>query len=224
MAKKKEVSPAESAPAVYTTLEQEASVEMVEKKSVFIGHAKPVKTGEEAVEFINKIRGKYPDATHNVYAYMIGANVTRYSDDGEPGGTAGMPVLEVIRKSGFTDACIVVTRYFGGILLGTGGLVRAYSHAAKLAAEAAHVITYERFITCEIICDYTDYDKIRASYQGVGLMVDGVDFAADVTQRLAVRAPEYDGFCAALTELTNGAVLIETTGDRFDFLPDNGGQ
>ena len=156
-----------------------------------------------------------------MYAYQIKENnIARFTDDGEPQGTAGMPVLDIIKKTGFTDACIVVTRYFGGILLGTGGLVRAYSHAAKLAAEAAHVITYERFITCEIICDYTDYDKIRASYQGVGLMVDGVDFAADVTQRLAVRAPEYDGFCTALTELTNGTVLIETTGDRFDFLSD----
>ena len=210
---------------LYITLEREASASFTEKKSEFIGYACPCKTEQEALDFIAKIRKKHADAKHNVYAYQIKENnIARFTDDGEPQGTAGMPVLDIIKKTGFTDACIVVTRYFGGILLGTGGLVRAYSHAAKLAAEAAHVITYERFITCEIICDYTDYDKIRASYQGVGLMVDGVDFAADVTQRLAVRAPEYDGFCAALTELTNGAVLIETTGDRFDFLPDNGGQ
>ena len=210
---------------LYITLEREASASFIEKKSEFIGYACPCKTEQEALDFIAKIRKKHADAKHNVYAYQIKENnIARFTDDGEPQGTAGMPVLDSIKKTGFTDACIVVTRYFGGILLGTGGLVRAYSHAAKLAAEAAHVITYERFITCEIICDYTDYDKIRASYQGVGLMVDGVDFAADVTQRLAVRAPEYDGFCAALTELTNGAVLIETTGDRFDFLPDNGGQ
>lgn len=210
---------------LYITLEREASASFIEKKSEFIGYACPCKTEQEALDFIAKIRKKHADAKHNVYAYQIKENnIARFTDDGEPQGTAGMPVLDIIKKTGFTDACIVVTRYFGGILLGTGGLVRAYSHAAKLAAEAAHVITYERFITCEIICDYTDYDKIRASYQGVGLMVDGVDFAADVTQRLAVRAPEYDGFCAALTELTNGAVLIETTGDRFDFLPDNGGQ
>ena len=210
---------------LYITLEREASASFIEKKSEFIGYACPCKTEQEALDFIAKIRKKHADAKHNVYAYQIKENnIARFTDDGEPQGTAGMPVLDIIKKTGFTDACIVVTRYFGGILLGTGGLVRAYSHAAKLAAEAAHVITYERFITCEIICDYTDYDKIRASYQGVGLMVDGVDFAADVTQRLAIRAPEYDGFCAALTELTNGAVLIETTGDRFDFLPDNGGQ
>ena len=210
---------------LYITLEREASASFIEKKSEFIGYACPCKTEQEALDFIAKIRKKHADAKHNVYAYQIKENnIARFTDDGEPQGTAGMPVLDIIKKTGFTDACIVVTRYFGGILLGTGGLVRAYSHAAKLAAEAAHIITYERFITCEIICDYTDYDKLRASYQGVGLIVDGVDFAADVTQRLAVRAPEYDGFCAALTELTNGAVLIETIGDRFDFLPDNGGR
>lgn len=206
---------------LYITLEREASASFIEKKSEFIGYACPCKTEQEALDFIAKIRKKHADAKHNVYAYQIKENnIARFTDDGEPQGTAGIPVLDIIKKTGFTDACIVVTRYFGGILLGTGGLVRAYSHAAKLAAEAAHVITYERFITCELICDYTDYDKIRASYQGVGLMVDGVDFAADVTQRLAVRAPEYDGFCTALTELTNGTVLIETTGDRFDFLSD----
>ena len=206
---------------LYITLEREASASFIEKKSEFIGYACPCKTEQEALDFIAKIRKKHADAKHNVYAYQIKENnIARFTDDGEPQGTAGMPVLDIIKKTGFTDACIVVTRYFGGILLGTGGLVRAYSHAAKLAAEAAHVITYERFIPCELICDYTDYDKIRASYQGVGLMVDGVDFAADVTQRLAVRAPEYDGFCTALTELTNGTVLIETTGDRFDFLSD----
>lgn len=206
---------------LYITLEKEASASFIEKKSEFIGYACPCKTEQEALDFIAKIRKKHADAKHNVYAYQIKENnIARFTDDGEPQGTAGMPVLDIIKKTGFTDACIVVTRYFGGILLGTGGLVRAYSHAAKLAVEAAHVITYERFITCELICDYTDYDKIRASYQGVGLMVDGVDFAADVTQRLAVRAPEYDGFCTALTELTNGTVLIETTGDRFDFLSD----
>lgn len=209
---------------LYITLEKEASASFVEKKSEFIGYACPCKTEQEALDFIAKIRKKHADAKHNVYAYQIKENnIARFTDDGEPQGTAGMPVLDIIKKTGFTDACIVVTRYFGGILLGTGGLVRAYSHAAKLAAEAAHVITYERFLTCEVICDYTDYDKIRASYQGIGLMVDGVDFAADVTQRIAVRAPEYEGFCASLVELTNGAVLIETVGERFDFLPDKNG-
>ena len=209
-----------AAEELYITLEKEASASFTEKKSEFIGYACPCRTEQEALDFIAKIRKKHADARHNVYAYQIKENnIMRFSDDGEPQGTAGMPVLDIIRKTGFTDACIVVTRYFGGILLGTGGLVRAYSHAAKLAAEAAHIITYERFITCEIICDYTDYDKIRAAFPSWGLLTDDTAFAADVTLRLAVRAPEYENFCAALVELTNGAVLIEETGDRFDFLP-----
>ena len=194
--------------------------EFVEKRSSFLGHVRLVETEDEARAFIAEMKKKYYDARHNCWCYIIKDGAERYSDDGEPQGTAGIPMLEVFRREGVSNVVCVVTRYFGGILLGTGGLVRAYSHVAKLAAEAAHVITYERFITCEIICDYTDYDKIRASYQGIGLMTDGVDFAADVTQRLAVRAPEYEAFCASLVELTNGAVLIETTGERFDFLPD----
>ena len=205
---------------LYITLEREASDSFVEKKSEFIGYARPCKTEEEALAFIAKIRKKHAEAKHTVYAYCIKENnIMRLSDDGEPQGTAGMPVLDIIRKTGFTDACIVVTRYFGGILLGTGGLVRAYSHAAKLAAEAAHIITYERFTECEVICDYTDYDKIKAVYPSFGLKVDDTVFAQDVTQKLAVRSSEAESLVGTLTELTNGAVLIDVTGDRFDFLP-----
>lgn len=204
---------------LYVTLEHEASASFTEKKSEFIGYACPCKTEGEALAFIAKIRKKHADARHNVYAYQIKENnIMRFSDDGEPGGTAGMPVLDIIRKTGFTDACIVVTRYFGGILLGTGGLVRAYSHAAKLAAEAAHIITYEKFCECEIICDYADYDKIRSAYASFGLKVDSVDYAQDVTQRIAVRAAEADLLAETLTELTNGAVFFDRIGTRFDFL------
>jgi uncharacterized YigZ family protein len=109
----------------YITLSKEAEVSFIEKKSEFIGYAAPVKTEEEAMEFINKIRKKHANATHNCYAYQLANGSARYSDDGEPQGTAGVPILSVIQKGGFTDAVIVVTRYFGGILLGAGGLVRA---------------------------------------------------------------------------------------------------
>ena len=204
----------------YITLAEEASASFVEKKSEFIGYAKPCKTEKEALDFIAKIRKKHADARHHVYAYQLKENnIMRYSDDGEPQGTAGMPVLDIIRKTGFTDACIVVVRYFGGILLGTGGLVRAYAHTAKLAADAARIVTYENFTLCEVICDYTDYDKIRAVYADFGLIVDAVDFAQDVTQHLAVRSNEAERFARTLTELTNGTVLFDTTGQRFDFLP-----
>ncbi len=204
---------------VYITLEKAAEVSFVEKKSEFIGNACPCRTEAEALAFIAQIRRKYADARHNVFAYQLKENnITRFTDDGEPQGTAGMPVLDIIRKTGFTDACIVVTRYFGGILLGTGGLVRAYSHAAKAAAEAAHIITYERFVVCSLICDYTDYGKLQAALPTFAVLTDRIDFAQDVTMRLAVRAAEFDNFSAAMIEITGGAVLLETEGERFDWI------
>ena len=127
----------------YKTVEFENSDEFIEKKSKFIGYVKPVKTQEEATEFINKIKSKHWDATHNVYAYVLQENnIQRYSDDGEPSGTAGVPVLDVILKSNLVDVCVVVTRYFGGTLLGAGGLVRAYSHGSKIAVEAGNIIIH----------------------------------------------------------------------------------
>ena len=129
----------------HTTLEHEGVAEFVEKKSVFIGHACPVSSEEEALVYVKKKKSEYADARHNVWAYLQkGEIVARYSDDGEPQGTAGVPVLDTIRKTGVSDAVVVVTRYFGGILLGAGGLVRAYSHTARLALDAAHIITYEQ--------------------------------------------------------------------------------
>ena len=125
----------------YRTVSQEAKEEFTEKRSRFIGWIKPVKTEEEAIEYINAIKSQHWDAKHNVYAYSLReGQISRYSDDGEPQGTAGVPVLEVLTHSGVTDAVIVVTRYFGGILLGTGGLVRAYSHAASIALKSAGVV------------------------------------------------------------------------------------
>ncbi len=124
--------------ADYKTVRAAASGELTEKRSRFIGYCKPVSTEEEATAFIASIRSRHWDARHNVYAYSLReGNLRRYSDDGEPSGTAGMPVLDVLQKSGVTDVCVVVTRYFGGVLLGTGGLVRAYSQAARLGLNAA---------------------------------------------------------------------------------------
>ena len=125
----------------YLTVSEPAEASFIEKCSEFIGYISPVSTSEEAVDFINGIKARHRKAKHNVYAYILRQdNISRYSDDGEPQGTAGMPVLEVLRKRGLTDICVVVTRYFGGILLGGGGLVRAYSHAASLACDAAHTM------------------------------------------------------------------------------------
>ena len=128
----------------FTTVEHESSKEFEERKSLFIGHAIPIKSADEALEFIKRKRREYADATHNVFAYILeGGRIAKYSDDGEPQGTAGMPVLDTIKKSNVDGVCVVVTRYFGGILLGAGGLVRAYSTAASKALEAGGTKIYE---------------------------------------------------------------------------------
>ncbi len=146
----------------YITVKKGAYDEFVEKKSRFIGYCKPLKSEEEAIDFINAVRAKHRDATHNVYAYIVrDNNIMRYSDDSEPAGTAGMPVLDVLRSNSLTDVGVVVTRYFGGTLLGTGGLVRAYTKGAKIAVEAAQ-ITQKIFCGIyEIECDYSMFGKLR---------------------------------------------------------------
>ncbi len=197
------------------TLAGEGTATIVEKKSEFIGYAGPVKSEREAEEFVRAIRKKHADARHNVYAYVIG-NTARCSDDGEPQGTGGVPVLEVIRKSGFTDAVIVVTRYFGGILLGAGGLVRVYSAAARAAADAAGIVTMERYDEIAFVCGYGDYPRIERDLSRLGAMVDGVEFVEQVRVRLAIRTDRTDAFLTHLRDLTGGRVVPERTGTRFD--------
>ncbi len=199
----------------HVTLEKEGSATIIEKKSEFIGYAKPVKSEEEAIEYIRQIRKKHADARHNVYGYVVG-NTTRYSDDGEPQGTAGMPVLDVIRKTGFTDAVIVVTRYFGGILLGTGGLVRAYSAAAKAAAEAAHIVTYEQYDEVCFTCTYGNYPKIEKELSFYPVIIDGVDFTDTVSVCLAIKEDRTEDFSAYLQEMSAGRIELKKTGSRFD--------
>ncbi|MBQ4575063.1 MAG: YigZ family protein [Clostridia bacterium] len=217
--KKNKCTDAEPAkPKLYTTLEREAHVEMVERKSQFLGHAIPCKTEVEALAFIAAMKSKYSDATHNVYAYSIAENnIMRFSDDGEPQGTAGMPVLDVIRKSGFTDACIVVTRYFGGILLGAGGLVRAYSASAAQAVGEAHIVSYEGYTEFTLRCDYSDYQKVAYELPSFGAIEDGNDFGAEVMLKLAVKDTIFEDFLKRMTEITAGRARIEQTGTRFDF-------
>ena len=148
----------------YSSLGKEASATYIEKRSEFIGYAAPVSTEEEAIAFIEKIRKKHADARHNVYAYLLRNGTTRYSDAGEPQGTAGIPTLEVIRKGGFCDAVIVVTRYFGGILLGAGGLVRAYTQSAKDALDAAGISVVRRWVEMDIPCSYAQAEKIGRAH------------------------------------------------------------
>ncbi len=199
----------------YITLEKEAEVSFTEKKSVFIGNACPVKTEEQAIGFINKIRKKYADAKHNTYAYMLANGISRYSDDGEPQGTAGVPILNVIKKGGFTDAVIVVTRYFGGILLGTGGLIRAYGTSARDAAEAAKIVTYFQYAECKMTCSYSDYQKIIPVAESFDAKTDNTEFAAEITLYMAVKNNYFESFKEKIFEISGGRISLEKLGERF---------
>ncbi|PRR76782.1 IMPACT family member YigZ [Clostridium liquoris] len=147
----------------YLTIKDEISSEFEEKKSIFIGHVKRVYNEEEAKAFINKIRSEHKEATHNVYAYIIGENmgIQRYSDDGEPQGTAGVPVLDVIKKNGITNTVAVVTRYFGGVLLGKGGLVRAYSRGTAQAIKEAGIVERVQGAALHVVIDYDLLGKVQ---------------------------------------------------------------
>ena len=202
----------------FVTLEKEAHIEFEEKRSVFMGHAKRCDTEEEAQEFIKQIKKQYSDATHNTFAYSIGGGViARYSDDGEPQGTAGMPGLDAIRKSGVDNACVVVTRYFGGTLLGAGGLVRAYSRATSEALSAANIITYEPYSVFQIVCNYSDYQKFLAYFSDIGAVIDDTSFEMDVTVIFSVKRLISDDVAAKITEISYGKCIPSALGERYDY-------
>lgn len=197
------------------TLGGAGEAEITEKKSVFLGHAAPVSSAEEAEVFVLQMKKKYADARHNVFAYMAGTAV-RCSDDGEPKGTGGAPTLEVLKKSGVDCAVIVVTRYFGGILLGAPGLVRAYSAAASAAVAAAGIVTYRQYTECTLCFDYALYDKLLYEIGRRDILIDGTDFAGQITLSLAVLSSEYEDFCKTVFSMTGGKLLPKTGAFRFD--------
>ncbi len=202
----------------YTTVKKESHVEFEEKRSLFIGHAIHIDSEEDAAAFVKKMKKQYSDATHNVWAYLLkGGIVARYSDDGEPQGTAGMPVLEAIRKSGAEDVCVVVTRYFGGILLGAGGLVRAYSHSAVIAINDSEIVTYEPFCEYELVCGYSEYQKysnILSNDEAV--IIDSADFGAEVTLKFAIRRVCADSVIKKISEVGYGRDVPILIRERFD--------
>lgn len=200
----------------YKTVEFESSDEFTEKKSRFIGYVKPVKTQAEAVEFINSIKSKHWDATHNVSAYVLKENnIQRSSDDGEPSGTAGVPVLDVLLKEGLVDVCVVVTRYFGGTLLGAGGLIRAYSHGSKIAVDAGHIIT---MAPCKIITasvDYSFYDRMNIMLADFGANIENSEFADKVNIEFSLKESLVDNLSKTLTEQSNGKYTLNIIGEKF---------
>ena len=191
--------------APYKTLRQEAADEVIINKSRFIGYACPCETEEEALAFLQKIRTKHKDATHNCYAYVIGRNagIMRYSDDGEPGGTAGLPMMEVLKAQGVVNCCVVVTRYFGGVLLGAGGLVRAYTQGAVIALKAAQVVIMEpsqRYL-CEVA--YPLWDRVTHALKTMPVQLVSSEFTTAVGFTLLVREKDAEAMISDLTRLTD---------------------
>lgn len=193
----------------YFTVSEFAKNSFIEKRSEFIGYISPVSTNDEAMNFISSIKAEHRKAKHNVYAYILRHdNISRYSDDGEPQGTAGMPVLEVLKKRGLTDVCVVVTRYFGGILLGGGGLVRAYSHAASLACDAARIMNMCLCHRIRITADYAIYGKISYILPEYEVITVNSDFGTNVTLEILVLSERLSALKEKLIEITNGTAEI----------------
>lgn len=189
----------------YKTLREAATDEYIIHKSRFLCHAAPVQTEEAALAFLNEKRHQYRDANHNCYAYVIGQNagIMRYSDDGEPGGTAGMPMMEVLKAQGVVDCCVVVTRYFGGILLGAGGLVRAYSHSCALAVKKAGVVVMlpsERWL---IDVPYPMWDKVSHTLAALPVQTEQTEFLTSVQATLLIRQRDAQDIMSRLTQETN---------------------
>ncbi len=200
----------------YKTVAGEANDEFIEKRSRFIGYVKPVTSQQEAVDYISAVRSKHWDATHNVYAYVLRAGqMRRYSDDGEPQGTAGMPVLDVLLKEDITDCVVVVTRYFGGILLGTGGLVRAYSHAAKLAVTSGGIITMCPCAILQVVCDYNFYGKLASLIPDCGGFVEDTQFTDSVAVTLKIPCEKSSDFVEKLTDSSNGKFSAQQLREEF---------
>ena len=193
-----------------------ASNEFTERRSRFIGSAAPVRSEEEAVDFIRGVRTKNREATHNVYAYVIRAGqIRRYSDDGEPQGTAGIPVLNVLQKSAVTDTAVVVTRYFGGILLGACGLVRAYSRGASAALKAAGVITMSACFQARLSCSYSHYGKVMPLIEKHGGKVDNSSFTDHVAIHFHIPCEKAELFGNAAADATCGSCQVEFGTKKF---------
>ena len=200
----------------YKTVSEESETLIVEKNSKFRSHVMPVDNETDAIAYLNKIRSKYPDATHNVYAYVIDENnIFRYSDDGEPSGTAGMPVLDTIRKSGIVDVIAVVTRYFGGTLLGTGGLVHAYSASADKGLNASGIIIREKCNIVEVKTDYPTARKVQYKAAEKGYIIEDTVYDNEVTFKICSPLEKTQTLIAEMIDLTNGRAICKVTGEKY---------
>ena len=203
----------------YKTIARRCEARFIEKKSEFIGYLCPVQTEEQAVAFIEEIRAMHRKATHNCYAYILRENNTaRHSDDGEPGGTAGVPIYEVLRREGLTDVCCVVTRYFGGILLGAGGLVRAYTKGAKDAVDAAQIKCMAAAVKLLVTVDYGLYGRLAQIFAEHDAHVADEKFADNVQITLFIREENAKALTDKLVDSCNGNIKVEEVEKlNFDF-------
>lgn len=206
----------------YVTIIRDGTDEIVEKKSRFIGYVSHVETEEEAIAFVTEIKKKHYDARHNCYAYSIGEEqpLLRFSDDGEPGGTAGKPILEVITGKKLCNVCIVVTRYFGGTLLGTGGLVRAYTDAAKACIEATEIVKKALVIPLQIVTNYTDLGKIQYILGNEGIAIQDSEYGENVILNTEVFVDKVEHLKKTLTEATAARTVFKQGDSVFSIVKD----
>ena len=205
--------------AEYKTVRKNAQDQFVEKRSRFIGYACPVQTEQEALDFITSKKSEHWDASHNVYAYILRDGTMRFSDDGEPQGTAGMPVLDVLRKSGVTDVVTVATRYFGGILLGAGGLVRAYAKSAAMAVEASGISVRRIWQAVDIPCPYNLFERVRQEIDRCGGMIADTEYGAEVLLRAVIPQAHTEPFLKRLTDLSSGHLQPLLGGQEYRAVP-----
>ena len=209
--------------STYKTLHEFGMDEVIIDKSKFIGYAKPIKSEEEAIEFVNEIKKKHKDATHNVWAYTVGPamNIQRYSDDGEPQGTAGIPTLEVIKKEDLRDVVVVVTRYFGGIKLGAGGLVRAYTKGAKVGLEAAKIIEKVMYKEVKIKIDYNQLGKVQNEIMNLGYFIKDTVYEDNVEIIVYSKLEDVEVLTSRMIDITSATAGI-VLGDEFYLSEQNG--
>lgn len=196
----------------YKTVAGHGMDELVEKKSRFIGQAWPVYSEEEARMILEETRKSYWDASHNVFAYRLANDIQRFSDDGEPSGTSGKPTLDVILGADVKNVLVIVTRYFGGTLLGTGGLVRAYTKAAQIALDAAGIIEKKIFVRCEIAMDYTFLGKMQYLVGKSGYLTEGIEYTDGVSMHLLIPEEEVLSFRKEVIAATDGKLDVQERG------------
>lgn len=193
--------------------------EFAEKKSRFIGRIWQVDSEQQAQERIAEMKKKHYDASHNCWAYIIKDGATRFSDDGEPGGTAGMPIVQVLQNEGLYNAVCVVTRYFGGTLLGTGGLVRAYTKGAKIAVDAAGKSIKRVWTVLEIPCPYSYFERVKLGAEAQGAILRDTQFGAEITIELLIARDLCAAFEERLTDMTSGTVSAKRIGQEYRAFP-----